>query len=385
MSDGLLDRPEDTTYYDYLLADPKDRPYASFRFHYRSWDNLEQLQLIPSRSYGVIPSSLPAGGGISDTSTIVPKSEYQMGDYYPGVDADGHGANIPGSDNRPPASDDLGIEERFIRAQPRQRKPVAILRPSKAIQDGISGTKLLRPLPEIPFPQIPGLVISPNGRSRASSQGSHSSDVSITPSLRPYLDDESFNADSWELGTASEAPVRKASESARMVDVMCSSSSHFLTPTSSDRPLADTSCSEYAPSVWSSEDNYTKHSPPPVNRQTVASFRAGHPLTRHNELSVHPESMLRSPARLLMNDNGPEEERDVGQAVKGLRLTEHEWMRPLRIPSTVPEERTKQESDVSESQHLRGEPMLWKPSIEHWQQSIALIKPENVNKHGNWI
>ena len=35
-------------YYVYHLADPKDAPYVSFRFYYRSWANLRLLQLAPS-------------------------------------------------------------------------------------------------------------------------------------------------------------------------------------------------------------------------------------------------------------------------------------------------------------------------------------------------
>lgn len=47
-SAGLLDKPQDTRYYDYILVDPKDQPYAAFLFHYRSWEFLQCLQLIPS-------------------------------------------------------------------------------------------------------------------------------------------------------------------------------------------------------------------------------------------------------------------------------------------------------------------------------------------------
>jgi len=47
-SAGLLDKPQDTRYYDYILVDPKDEPYADFLFHYRSWEFLQSLQLIPS-------------------------------------------------------------------------------------------------------------------------------------------------------------------------------------------------------------------------------------------------------------------------------------------------------------------------------------------------
>lgn len=34
-------------YFDWLLEDPKDDPFVTFRFHYRSWDSLQALQLVP--------------------------------------------------------------------------------------------------------------------------------------------------------------------------------------------------------------------------------------------------------------------------------------------------------------------------------------------------
>lgn len=47
-SSGLFENPQDAKYYDYHLMEPPSNPYGRFRFHYRSWDNLESLQLIPS-------------------------------------------------------------------------------------------------------------------------------------------------------------------------------------------------------------------------------------------------------------------------------------------------------------------------------------------------
>jgi hypothetical protein len=47
-SSGLVDTPQDAKYYDWHLMDPKDKPFATFKFHYRSWDSLASLQLIPT-------------------------------------------------------------------------------------------------------------------------------------------------------------------------------------------------------------------------------------------------------------------------------------------------------------------------------------------------
>lgn len=46
-SGGLLECPEDTAFYTWLLLDPKDSPYATFRFYYRSWARLRYLNVLP--------------------------------------------------------------------------------------------------------------------------------------------------------------------------------------------------------------------------------------------------------------------------------------------------------------------------------------------------
>lgn len=55
---GLLEKPQDAKFYDWHLRDPKERPFATFQFHYRSWDSLISLQLIPSdHGRNLLPAS----------------------------------------------------------------------------------------------------------------------------------------------------------------------------------------------------------------------------------------------------------------------------------------------------------------------------------------
>ncbi|KAJ8121324.1 hypothetical protein ONZ43_g2192 [Nemania bipapillata] len=58
-SGGLVDNPEDATYYNYYLIDAKDAPYATFCFHYRSMKYLKQLNLVPQ--LGLDMSPVPRG------------------------------------------------------------------------------------------------------------------------------------------------------------------------------------------------------------------------------------------------------------------------------------------------------------------------------------
>jgi len=54
---GLSDRPENASFFDYHLIDPKDIPYATFKLHYRSLKSLEQLNLIPPTVLGIRSST----------------------------------------------------------------------------------------------------------------------------------------------------------------------------------------------------------------------------------------------------------------------------------------------------------------------------------------
>lgn len=69
-SGGLLDKPQDARFYDWHLKDPKDSPFATFKFHYRSWESLANLQLIPSNHPRTLlhasPSVLSLNGASHD-------------------------------------------------------------------------------------------------------------------------------------------------------------------------------------------------------------------------------------------------------------------------------------------------------------------------------
>ncbi|KAL7806082.1 hypothetical protein V8C44DRAFT_368027 [Trichoderma aethiopicum] len=45
-STGLLEHPEDATYYEWNLQDAVDAPFAAFCFHYRAWSYLWDLNLV---------------------------------------------------------------------------------------------------------------------------------------------------------------------------------------------------------------------------------------------------------------------------------------------------------------------------------------------------
>ncbi|KAK4110625.1 hypothetical protein N656DRAFT_799761 [Canariomyces notabilis] len=56
---GLVEQPQDACFYDWHLIDAKDEPFASFRIHYRSWENLNQLNLIPATELELLHEASP--------------------------------------------------------------------------------------------------------------------------------------------------------------------------------------------------------------------------------------------------------------------------------------------------------------------------------------
>lgn len=61
---GLLERPEEAKFYDWHLKDALDEPYALIRFHYRSWNSLHELSLIPEDHSHELISPTPSIRGI---------------------------------------------------------------------------------------------------------------------------------------------------------------------------------------------------------------------------------------------------------------------------------------------------------------------------------
>ncbi|KAK4225012.1 hypothetical protein QBC38DRAFT_280737 [Podospora fimiseda] len=196
---GLVDQPQDASFYDWHLLDAKDCPFTCFRFHYRSFKNLKDLNLIPLSELAFIQSRSPKPprrptlasidtelcGSVEGLSCISENSPLDEGVF---VDCKGQyetpNSNSTGSHyllKSPP--------ERFAVSATRSTMP----QPSKMLRDAFRESYLQRPLPELP-------IHEPITASRRSSAVSAA--PSITPSLRQYIDEDSFAIEDAEMGTA---------------------------------------------------------------------------------------------------------------------------------------------------------------------------------------
>lgn len=228
----MIDNPQDVTFFDFHLIDPKDAPFATFRFHYRSWQNLLQLNLIPSEDLDSL--ELSANGEINNENNNSVSQSNTAPTEEPGTD-------VPSSFVHPKpdasvfddSSSNDGLEDltsnghrprrnsSYILRTPPQLRPRSarsatshtLPQPSKTLRDGImpgfSDSILQRPLPDRPLPELP--CVSPNdtwmGPSRKSSNASAT--PSVAPSLMSYVKNESYLNETVEFGQAQEVHMGK--------------------------------------------------------------------------------------------------------------------------------------------------------------------------------
>lgn len=224
----MLDNPQDVTFFDFHLIDPKDEPFASFRFHYRSLPNLRQLNLIPSDDSSIFDtfstSTFTDSIDLTSDASIDDTPSENVLDRFPVVrlDPDESVFDDDSSSSEGQSNPEHGRKPRkekvFVLRTPPQLRPGSgasrnLPQPSKTLRDGstdgIPDSYLQRPLPDRPLPDLP--VGVPNeicGPSRKTST------ASIATSLLSYVKDGSFLDESVEFGYAQEVPVYKAKSDA---------------------------------------------------------------------------------------------------------------------------------------------------------------------------
>ncbi|KAK3373810.1 hypothetical protein B0T24DRAFT_720421 [Lasiosphaeria ovina] len=323
---GLLDQPQDACYYDYHLIDPRDSPFATYRLHYRSWNNLKQLNLIPDTELELLRVRSPAelrramggehclGGGCS-RSNEGPSSCLETSDEA--VFDDGKVYKVRSVE---------GPAKYFLKSPPElfaaSSANAAVPQPSKALRDGyrdgFRDSYLQRPLPELPKDQ-------PRDISRRSSASSAVSGApSLTPSLKQYVNNGSFDEGEVEVGVAQIVRM------ARQVPVL----NIVLTKKQKSGLMEDSSVSDYEMSPPSSDDSYGEKIPSPGHYAptTGSAFEHGLNLfTPSKEASLRDQVSIDRP---LLLSHQPENERPRGAAAQ---VSESGWL--SRTPPPIRREK----------------------------------------------
>ncbi|KAF3061695.1 Oxidoreductase NAD-binding domain-containing protein 1 [Daldinia childiae] len=201
-SGGLVDNPQDATFYEYHLEDAKDSPFATFCFYYRSVQYLVQRNLIPKYETGFRPASLSSNNSSGSDSRENPARATSPSAHQLAIGVEFLEDNVF-EDHINPVSmaiSDLSevpkVEEYSLRSPPQlagARQPAtAIEDVNKAKRDAFLAKLLQRPLPELPK----------TSSRQASKSSLRSSCPSLTPSLKRYVKSEEFENEEIKLGTA---------------------------------------------------------------------------------------------------------------------------------------------------------------------------------------
>ncbi|XXH00398.1 clathrin associated protein complex large subunit [Hypoxylon texense] len=320
-SGGLVDNPQDATFYEYHLEDSRDSPYATFCFHYRSMKYLEQLNIVPQQEVGFRSTPIdPPGIAASDSQegsarATSPASSHQFTFGIEPLDTrvfdnDTKAKNVTISE----ASGATEIEEYFLRSPPQLSPLYAVgvsSEDAKQVQKGQTMAELLhRPLPELP-----------KTRPRAASGASvWSACPSLTPSLKQYAEGEEFENEEIQLCTAQSA-VFVQSESMQALDAS------NMNP----RGHGDSSCSNYEDSSNYSETSQSPALPSPGGYVSTTGSVLERDLDQWD--SPIAQSSPKSKAQLPTSKSKEDLLGNVSLLSAGtLKVTESEWLRQTPSP-----------------------------------------------------
>lgn len=208
---GLLEKPQDAKFYDWHLKDPKDSPFATFKFHYRSWDSLINLQLIPDNHPRTLlapsPSILSPNGVSRDLYTKLEEDTDDEKDKEPGLNHsmssnvnindpwltsifdDSPQRSSQTQDKRsafvvPPETSPFYSSGRNSPETPASRFSAAVIDKPTSPNSSPWKNYLDRPLPEVPTRES---SLRHQHRKDSMSHSRSSSGVSHTPSIAPSL------------------------------------------------------------------------------------------------------------------------------------------------------------------------------------------------------
>ncbi|KAJ0116241.1 hypothetical protein J7T55_005187 [Diaporthe amygdali] len=394
-SGGLLDNPQDVSFYDFYLIDPKDAPFASFRLHYRSWSNLRELNLIPADDSSIFETFSTS----TFTDSVDPTPDASIDDTplergLPQTETVCFDADESVFDDDSFSEEQKGMvecskprkEKTFVLRTPPQLRPGSgtsqkLPQPSKSLRDGptdgIPEWYLQRPLPDLPLPELPvGVPNESYGPSRKTST------ASIAASLLSYVKDASFLDESVKYGHAQEVPVYKTKSNASL-------DRDQPPPDCSDLSVSDYEC------YLSSDDDLR------VN-QSQSALSENHPVSMGKMSENNTDFLDNNNGSSMMGDGKTAGSKASKPVVtvgeKGidfsrfphLQLDEWEWIRrspsPKVSPRRVLSPRLGRLWDTLRRNRSRSplrQPLCEAPVRNY--STPHLFAPDGKEKHGNWI
>ncbi|KAK5627265.1 hypothetical protein RRF57_002980 [Xylaria bambusicola] len=314
-SGGLVDNPEDATYYNYYLIDAKDAPYATFCFHYRSMKYLKQLNLIPQPGLDASPVSKHSFDLQREHSAVTSSS----GSSSPPPRRFTFGSSPLESyifDDDVSLTNSLEVghvksntREEYSLKSPPEFSPPSLRGASSEVNIEALETELSSQIQQRPLPDVPTVHPRPTSASSLC--------PSLTPSLKQYVESEDFENEEIRLSTAQ--PMLITSESMQALELINTGAEE------------GTSFSDYASSPTSTEASHSPELPSPAGYIPTTGSVLERQLTQYD--SLHLKS---SPPK---NDDNPSSTTDttllnnqIESRARVLSLTESEWLRQTPSP-----------------------------------------------------
>jgi hypothetical protein len=379
-SQGLVDRPQDTKFYDWHLKDPKDWPYASFKFHYRSWESLQSLNLIPSdHPRSLLPPSASvlslvgfsraeheklkeeAASTTEESPTKASEtSETSETSAMPWLTSvfDDIPDSVKSRDKREfvvPSEIVENYSLRFPVPAPTSKFSAAVIdkpSPPRGSPTPQNGNR--------PLPQIPSRKSSLKHRRNVSSVSTNA--PSVAASLKSYIDRDSPSPEPAEIGIAEAVDVRLTSQIVGTTE--WSGDTGFIESLPVDGPSSNSPLSEIAAKRQGMALSSLSTEPAtlPLPNVTIRKLR----------LSGGKNSPVRKTSSAKDEFQREDENSPLSDNQATLALTESEWM--CRTPSPL-----------KKSQEEEWFPLtkLWSPGLGANRKSLRRRSGESVESAGS--
>lgn len=376
-SQGLVDRPQDAKFYDWHLKDPKDWPYASFKFHYRSWESLQSLNLIPSdHPRSLLPPSasvlslvgfsraehekLKEEAAPTTKESPAKASETSESSAMPWLTSVFD--DIPDSAKSQDKKEFVVPSEIVENYSLRFPVPVPTSKFSAAVIDKPSSPKG-SPTPQNvnrPLPQIPSRKSSLKHRRNVSSVSTNA--PSVAASLKSYIDRDSPSPEPAEIGIAEAVDVRLTCPIVGTTE--WSGDTGSIASLAVDEPSSNSPLSELA----------TKRQGMALSSLSTepVTFSLPNVTIRKLHLSGGKHSPIRKTSPAKDEFQRKDENSPLLENQATLALTESEWM--CRTPS--PMKKRQEEDGISLTK-------LWSPGLGANRKSLRRRSEGSVESAGS--
>ncbi|KAI8964882.1 hypothetical protein F5Y11DRAFT_58423 [Daldinia sp. FL1419] len=312
-SGGLVNNPQDATFYEYCLEDATDEPFATFCFHYRSMQYLGEQGLIPKYETSFRPASI-SSGNLSKPNA----REYPV---HPASSPSTYRSKLDPESPDDSVFDDhvksvnVGISkslevpkaEEYSLSSPPQLASTRTSVDTEA-ENQVKRNAFLTKLLQRPLPALP------KTNSRQTSKSSlRSSCPSLTPSMKQYAKSAEFRNEEIQLGIAQS----------------------IVLPSTTIAPLdsrdmnayeqGEGSSSDYAASLDSTEASQSPELPSPTGYVPTT----GSVLERHLSQFDSPiaKSSPKSKSKPSLSKSQGNVARDASISdINKLKVTEGEWL-----------------------------------------------------------